>query len=273
MQQASYLINGECAQGVSPLDRGFAYGDGIFRTLKVVKGAPVQWSLHYQKLVNDCNVLGIACPDSDLLMQDVEKLFSTSKVTEAVLKVIITRGTGGRGYAVPETVAPSRILIQTDMPTYDESYYQTGVDLFLCETRLAHQPQLSKIKHLNRLENVVARAEVSESFFDGLLRDLDGHVVECTSANLFIRNGRTLYTSALNQCGVAGVTRQRIMDIAPKLGFTIQEADFTLAQLFGADEVMISNSVYGAFQVKTVGEKKWVQQPLAEQIRIELDAS
>lgn len=272
-QTASYLINGEFSDGISPLDRGFAYGDGVFRTLKVVNGAPIKWSLQYQKLEQDCSAIGIVCPGAELLMHDIEILFADLPAEDAVAKIIITRGIGHRGYAIPAIVEPTRVVIQSAMPHYEVAYHQEGVELFLCETRLASQPQLAKIKHLNRLENILARAELTDShFFDGLIRDTDGHVIECTSANLFIRNGKTLYTPSLENCGVAGVTRQSIMSIAPSLGYTVQEAEFTLAQLFGADEVIVSNSLYGAFQVKTIAEKKWAPQPLAEQIRTQLNA-
>jgi 4-amino-4-deoxychorismate lyase len=265
------LVNGSFDQEISALDRGFSYGDGVFRTMKIRDGQPVSWPFHYQKLVADCAVIGIVCPSAELLMLDIQQLFPIDEFDNAevsVAKIIITRGEGERGYAPPAVTIPTRVIIKSAMPIYAETYYVQGIRLHLCETRLALQPKLAGIKHLNRLENILARMEWrEESIFDGLMLDTNANVIECTMSNIFVRVGGHLYTPDLSQCGVAGITRQRILGLESLLGLTCSQATLTLPELLSADEVLICNSLYGAFQVTAVGNQTWEQQNLASKIR------
>jgi len=265
------LINGSFDQTISAVDRGFTYGDGVFRTMRIRDGQPVSWPFHYQKLVADCAVIGIVCPSAELLMSDIQQLFPIDEFENrevSVAKIIITRGEGERGYAPPAVTIPTRVLIKSAMPTYADTHYVQGVRLHLCDTRLALQPQLAGIKHLNRLENILARMEWrEESIFDGLMLDMHDNVIECTMSNIFARVGNHLYTPDLNLCGVAGITRQRILGLEKLLGLTCRVAPLTLPALLNADEVFICNSLYGAFQVTAIGNQTWEQQSLASTIR------
>ena len=250
----TYLINGSFDHTISPLDRGFAYGDGIFRTLVMREGSPENWPLHYQKLVADCSAIGIVCPSPELLMNDLQQLFLLDET--AVAKIIVTRGEGNRGYTPPAITAPMRVVVKSPMPQYPEERFVDGVNLTVCETRLALQPRLAGIKHLNRLENVLARMEWhSPDITDGIFLDTNYNVIECTAANIFARFGDTLITPSLAQCGVAGVTRQRIIELAHTLTLAIVVETLSLEKLLSADEVIICNSLYGAWQVKTVQMK------------------
>lgn len=271
LRAQSFIINGSFDHTISPLDRGFAYGDGVFRTMIVRSGLPECWPQHYQKLVADCAAIKIVCPSAELLISDLQQLFSKKEVTEhsvSVVKIIITRGEGERGYAPPAITNPLRVLIKTDMPAYPSRYFSEGIHLHVCNTVLAAQPLLAGVKHLNRLENVLARLEWTDpNIVDGIMLDSAQHVIECTSANIFICNGNTLVTSSLNQCGVAGITRQRIIDLAHVIGLTVKVESFNLDRLFAADAVIITNSLYGAFQVKGIQQKTWVQTSLAADMR------
>ncbi len=252
----SYLINGSFNQVISPFDRGFAYGDGVFRTIKMQGGLPEHWPQHYQKLVADCAAINIVCPSAELLMSDIAQLFSADASIEnkvAVAKIIITRGEGNRGYTPPAITAPMRVVLKSPMPDYPESRFTQGVTLTVCETRLAAQSQLAGIKSLNRLENVLARMEWNDhNIADGILLDVLGNVIECTAANIFACFGDTLMTPSLQQCGIAGITRQRIIELASTLKLKISVETFDLQKLLAADEVIICSSLYGAFQVKAV---------------------
>ncbi|ACT48046.1 aminodeoxychorismate lyase [Methylotenera mobilis] len=265
------LINGSFDQTISAVDRGFSYGDGVFRTMKIKGGQPISWPFHYQKLVADCAAIGIVCPSAELLMSDMQQLFPINEFDDEqvqVVKIIITRGEGERGYAPPAVTIPTRVLIKSNMPSYADAHYTQGVRLHICDTRLALQPKLAGIKHLNRLENVLARMEWrDESVFDGLMLDQNDHVIECTMSNIFARVGQTLYTPDLSQCGVAGITRQHILGLENLLGLTAHVATISLQELLNADEVIICNSLYGAFQVAAIGDQTWKQQSLASTIR------
>lgn len=271
LRNHSYLINGSFDQAISVFDRGFSYGDGVFRTMKIRNGLPVSWPFHYQKLVADCAAIGIVCPSAELLMGDLQKLFEKELFSEdltQVAKIIITRGEGERGYAPPVITVPTRVVIKSSLPQYAESNYDKGVQLHVCDIKLAAQPKLAGIKHLNRLENVLARMEWREEFiFDGLLLDQAGNVIECTMSNVFARFGSELLTPDLSLCGVSGITRQRILGLGGVLGLNVGVKSLTLAQILQADEIIICNSLFGAFQVTQINNKTWPQQDLAVKIR------
>lgn len=261
-----YLINGESNCGLSPLDRGFTYGDGVFRTLKIRQGLPGSWTLHYEKLEHDCGILGISCPSPELLLADISRLFTPEE--EASAKIIVTRGTGPRGYAMPAATKTTRIVIREAYPDYPRRNFDQGVNLHLCELRLSHQPRLAGIKHLNRLENVLARSEWSDTtLVDGVLLDQDDLVIECTMSNIFARIGNSLVTPLLDKCGVAGVTRQRILDNAKNLGYVPEVSALPLEQLMQADEVIICNSLFGAWQVRNFNKQEWPRQDLAARLQ------
>lgn len=261
-----FLINGRGDVAISPMDRGFAYGDGVFRTLRVQQGAPDCWALHYKKLVEDCNVLRIVCPSADLLLADIERLFAPEE--NAIAKIIISRGEGERGYAVPALAQPTRVVIKTPFPHYPETNFNEGVRLHLCNLRLSYQPQFAGIKHLNRLENVMARMEWTDNTItDGLLLDEKDRAIECTMSNVFARFGKSLVTPDLSLCGVAGITRGRILEAAPQLGLSVKVADLPLDKLMQADEIITCNSLYGAWQVIVLNRQKWQPQDLAMQLR------
>jgi len=260
-----FLINGR-RDGLTPFDRGFAYGDGVFRTFPVYQSHPHCWAIHYRCLSNDCNALGIICPPAELLLSEIAYLCRDDE--NAAIKIVITRGDGLRGYAVPPLAQPNRVLLKSALPSWPESNFSHGVALHLCQMRLAQQPRLAGIKHLNRLENVLARMEwVDAQFADGLLLDTSGHVIECTMSNVFLRQGDTLMTPDLSQCGVVGVTRQRILQLAPALGLAAKICPVELDSLLTADEVMICNSLFGAWQVRSLAGKTWPAGALASQLR------
>ena len=255
----SYLINGSFNQTISPFDRGFAYGDGVFRTIKMVGGIPEHWPQHYQKLVADCAAINIVCPSAELLMSDLSQLFlgdiENIDLT-AVAKIIITRGEGNRGYTPPAITAPMRVVLKSALPDYPKSRFELGVHLTVCDTHLAAQPLLAGVKTLNRLENVLARMEWSSpDIAEGIMLDAQGNVIECTAANIFARFSNTLITPSLEQCGIAGITRQRIVELASKLTLKTSIETFDLDTLLTADEVIICSSLYGAWQVRSIQEK------------------
>ena len=260
------LVNGRPDALISPADRGLAYGDGVFRTLPVIHGKPQVWALHYAKLSEDCSRLGLSCPSSSILLEEVQQLYADHAT--GVAKIIISRGAGGRGYAINPEMQSTRIVMRTAMPDYPAHYGETGVQLILCSLRLAHQPKMAGIKHLNRLENVLARMEWQDpDIFDGVLLDQQEFVIEGTMSNILLRFGSRLLTPDLRNCGVAGVTRDRILQLAPSLGMQAGVADISLDQMMQADEIIICNSLFGAWQVTRFNGKIWQPQQLAEQLR------
>lgn len=263
------LINGLAATRIAALDRGLNYGDGVFRTLRIADGRPRWWSDHLAKLAEDCNRLGLDCPDATVLDRDLARLQPLP--ASGVLRLTLTRGEGPRGYRPPISPRCTRIL--TCWPGDGAEYPREGLTLRVCQLRLGPQPALAGIKHLNRLENVLARAEWNDPAIDeGILLDHSGRVVCGVSSNLFLwRNGR-LQTPSLEQCGVAGVARARLMRRAAAEGLTVEEADFDLAALLDADEVMLTNSLMGLRRVARLGDKTWPQPLVGPRLAVFLDA-
>ena len=263
---SEYLINGSSVQGVSVLDRAFAYGDGVFRTLPVKHNQPVNWALHYAKLQYDCRRLKLNCPNESHLVDDIHQLFKEEST--GVAKIVISRGIGDRGYAIPTHPELNRIVIKLPSPIYPAINADEGVKLFLCSLRLSKQPMLAGIKHLNRLENIMARMEWSDpEYADGLLLDQNGFVIEGTMSNVFARFGNQLVTPDLTDSGVDGVTRGRILTMSNSLGLSVSIKPFSLEALLNADEVILCNSLFGAWQVRSLCDKFWPKQALAKKVR------
>lgn len=277
MQSPIYIINGRFSQGISPIDRGFAYGDGVFRTMRFIAGELIDWPLHYQTLVHDCGKLQMVCPSAELFMQDLKSLIQHVSTEEkssvsCTIKVMVTRGEGARGYAPPSIANPTRVMIASPLPTYSSAIYKQGVALYVCQTKLGHQPMTAGVKHLNRLENVLARGECTDPvFFDGLMLDIADNVIEATAANIFIRKGKQLITPKLDVCGVAGMMRQKLLWLAPTMGYHLEEGDLKLDTCLQADDVIITNSMFGVLQVNRIGETVLAQHGLANEIRARIE--
>ncbi len=266
------LVDGQPAPAAWGAERGLMYGDGVFRTLRMRAGRVTAWPLHYDKLARDAAALGIVCPPREVWEADLAMLATASD--ECVAKLVLTRGAGGRGYAPPPKAVPTRFVVATAPPSYPVEFSREGVAVRVCDLRLAHQPRLAGIKHLNRLENVLARMEWSDPALpEGLLLDMQGQVIEGTMSNLFFIRDRALVTPDLSQCGVAGVQRARVLACAPRLGLVPSIRTVTLSDLHEADEVFLTNSVIGLWPVRQIGTQPIATGTMAQNLREALDAA
>lgn len=249
------LVNGHPAATVDALDRGLAYGDGVFRTLRTQDGRPLWWRDHYTKLVADCAALMLACPDESVLHGEACRVAETG---EGVVKIMLTRGTGARGYAPPPDQTSTRIVLSAPLPAYAQAGAPEAITARWCSLRLARQPRLAGIKHLNRLENVLARAEWSDpGIFEGLLCDDRGAVISGVTSNLLIIKNGELFTPDLGECGVAGVARTRLLRAAPRIGIPVHIDRLLPAAILAADEVLLCNSVIGVRRVARLDDVTW----------------
>lgn len=250
------LVNGMESDAVSVHDRGLMYGDGVFRTLTLRAGAPRLWQRQYAKLQADCRALSLACPPQDVLQIDLDAI--ARREPDCVVKIVVTRGSGRRGYAIAPDAAPVRIVTSHPLPAYPDDYYRRGVRVRMCRMRLAAQPALAGVKHLNRLENVLARSEWSDpAVVEGIMCDSDDNVISGTMSNLFLVQGDALITPRLERCGVAGVQRALVLELARTQGVAAAEATVSIDQLLGADELFLVNSVIGVWQIATLDRRAW----------------
>jgi 4-amino-4-deoxychorismate lyase len=259
MNVRNTLVNGTYADAITTTDRGLQYGDGVFETLLVNNSTIVDWSLHSARLIRGCKVLGFHFSDIELCHQETCRLIAdiANHVDRCIIKIIVTRGQGGRGYLPPNNPKPNRIISRYPLPNYPQSYYQQGIELFLCKTRLAQNPQLAGIKHLNRLEQVLARQELPENFQEGLVCDFDHFVIEGTMSNVFMVKNKTLFTPSLDLCGVEGIQRENILMLAKQQGIPFHIKNIDLEEIQQADELFLTNSIIGIWPVKKFENKQW----------------
>ncbi|MDO9106626.1 MAG: aminodeoxychorismate lyase [Methylovulum sp.] len=252
-----FFVNGESRASIEISDRGFQYGDGLFETIEVINGRPVFLDRHLKRLQAGCRRLSIPAPDLDTLASEAETLSRQSSVggepSSAVLKLMITRGSGGRGYKPPDLIRPTRVFSLHPFPEYSHPYHVAGIVARFCDTRLGLNPSLAGIKHLNRLEQVLARAEWCDpAVQEGIMLDINGYVIEGTMSNLFYIKNNILYTADLSQAGVAGIMRGIIMMLSSQQGLAVIEDVVTQRALLSADEVFVCNSVIGIWPVKQI---------------------
>lgn len=243
------IINGLPGDSINANDRGLMYGDGVFRTLLIRQGKALHWQQHYNKLQHDCAAIGIVCPSIQLLGAELAQLAQSEP--DAIAKIVITRGPATRGYAPAANPQVTRILSTSSIPEYPDSYATQGISVHICKLRLGHQPRLAGIKHLNRLENVLAAAEWNDpDIAEGILLDQDGHIIEGTRSNLFLVRDGKLFTPDLSKCGVAGLQRERVMHYARQQRMICKVTELTLDDLLAADEIFMVNSVIGLWPVR-----------------------
>lgn len=249
---ARLLVNGVAATQVSVLDRGFGYGDGLFESIRLAGTVAPLWSRHMQRLLEGCARLRIPAPDPAPLRN--EALDVSRGMPQSVVRITITRGPGERGYAPPAQPQPTRVVAAFAPPPVAAETYARGIRMRTCAIRLAEQPLLAGIKHLNRLEQVLARAEWNDpAIAEGVLCDSRERVISATMANLFAVVDGELLTPALDRCGVAGVARAEVLAVCPQTRI----GELTLATLREAGEVFLSSSVRGIVPVHSLDDRSY----------------
>ena len=260
------LVNGIEGDAIGVRDRGLTYGDGVFRTFALRGGKPQMWRRQYAKLAADCKALRIACPAAGVFERDLAEI--VARFSDCVVKIVVTRGGGARGYAIPRAASPTRVVSASRLPDYPPLHYARGVRARLCRIRLGSQPALAGIKHLNRLENVLARSEWSDPrIAEGLLCDADGNVIGGTMSNVFLVKDGELATPELVRCGVAGVQRGLVLELACTNNIPVRIADISVDELLAADELFLVNSVIGVWQIAELDRRSWNAGPMTVQIR------
>lgn len=235
-------------------NRAFSYGDGLFETMLVVSSRISLLKYHLARLCNGAARLGIHFDKDDAaeLAKRIQALVANEDV--AVVKVVLTRVAGGRGYRSLEE-ADSEVFLQvfSGFERLEEAFVKQGVAVRECKTRLACQPLLAGLKHLNRLENVLARNEwYDEQFYEGLMLDTNGLLIEATQSNVFFLIGERWLTPELNYSGVNGVFRTWLLEKSADLGINTAVSTLSLDDLNKAEGCFVCNSVNGILPVRSV---------------------
>jgi len=257
-----HFVGDEAVANTPDHDRGLAYGDGLFETMRAHVGGVQWWPAHWRRLARGARALALELPDQARVQREAAALLDGAS---GVLKLIVTRGAGGRGYALPESAIPHWILSLHDAPP---AAPEGGLALRWCDTRLALQPALAGLKHCNRLEQVLARAEWRDpGTHEGLMLSADGDVVSATSANLFVLHGDRWMTPSVDRCGIAGVCREWAID-----ALQAAQARLAVTDVEAADAVFLCNAARGILPVTRLGARVWAPHPQVAHLRRRLAA-
>lgn len=258
------IVNGQIQNHITVADRSLHYGDGCFTTLGFTQGKLHAWPLHLNRLQNNCQRLGIDFEQWQALENDLKQMLIqvTAKQSKGVLKIIITRGQGGRGYSPSGAQNPTYIISSHDFPTHYTQWQNDGIDLTISAVKLGKQPLLAGIKHLNRLEQVLVKQELEKtSFDDAIVCSSDNEIIESSAGNIFWLQDEQWFTPYLNECGVEGVMRNQVCGILQKYAQPVKQIKQKSSADFCAQEMFICNSLMEIVPVRSL-QLSNVKQPL-----------
>jgi len=248
-------LNGQPSSSIALDDRGLAFGDGLFETLLINNSSVTLLAYHLERLLEGAHALRLSL-DPDLVAKELRSFIASYSLSQGVLKLIVTRGSGPRGYAVAENSQLNRVLLFYPAAKFKPFAARSPVIAELSRLKLAPQAALSGIKHLNRLEQVLAKTKgYSQSgCSDSILLDINGNVIETVSSNLFFFSGDQLLTPDLSLCGVNGTVRRLILaELEMELGIKVLIRRIKLSQLRQASLVFSTNSVRGVQRIQCIG--------------------
>lgn len=265
-------VNGSPANTVSVADRAVAYGDGVFETLRM-HPKPALEAFHLERLS-----LGLKALNIPVDVRQIQRAVAdySRQHNPGLIKVIVSRGEGGRGYLAPDDPSPVTIIQGFGLPVYQTEWYRSGINLFSCKTPLTVNPRLQGIKHLNRLEQVLARNEFcGDEFQEGLMSTPDGYLREGTMSNLFIVRDSQVITPSLEACAVQGTMQRHIIEKCSGIVGNVSECATLVEQdLLSAEEAFICNSVFGIWPIKSFKQQpvKLSKSGIAHQLQQEVSA-
>ena len=267
MKPVQVLIDGEPARGIDALDRGLHYGDGLFETIACRGGHARFLELHLQRLAEGCQRLGIHYSDRGGLTTRIRALAAT--LPDCIIKLIVTRGSAtARGYGAHGDEQARTLLLQYPWGVQDPAPWEHGVAVRIARGRLGENPALAGIKHLNRLEQVLIRAEWTDAAIqEALVFSSSGWLVSGTMSNVFlVRDGRIM-TPAITAAGVRGVMRRVVMRAAQRGGVPVTEATVDAATLASAEEIFLTNARIGIWPVRSLDGRSIAVGPLTRQLQ------
>lgn len=268
LESTGCWVNGSPGEQVPASNRGLHYGDGLFEVMAVKDGRVLLAGFHLDRLFEGAERLHIALPSRAALQQE---LVNTARDQQrAVLKLVVTRGGRAEAYRPLDSSIASRVLMRFVWPNYPAAWAERGVHLRICDTHFGHNVRLAGLKHLNRLEQVLAQSEWSaaDDLQEGLMTDAEGSVISGSASNVFawLSHG-VLATPSLRLCGVAGVMRRYLLEKARSAGLPLRIATLSLTELMKAQEIFLTNVLIGVWPVVRIGHWKYAVGPVTRQMQ------
>ena len=257
------LVDGVIRDQVSASDRGLHYGDGLFETIAVFDGQPRFWQGHMDRLGAGCERLGLPVVPQAVLLREVQTVAAGR--ARCVVKILLTRGASTIGYRPRPVAECKRIVSSYAWPVPEGKPDIIGVQTRICDLRLGIQPELAGLNHLNRLEQVRARAEWNDDqVHEGILLDREDHVISGVRSNIFLVFGERILTPRLDRCGIRGVMRAAILAAFLE---RCEQRRLTIDMLPEADEVFICNALHGVYPVTRIDHWEYEIGPVAREVQ------
>ncbi|EAR55176.1 4-amino-4-deoxychorismate lyase [Photobacterium sp. SKA34] len=261
------FINSQKQGELAITDRATQYGDGCFSTIGVKQGKLLLWSLHVERLQQTLRRLAINEPNWDQVFLQAEQSAATFTDRGGV-KILISRGCGGRGYSSTGCDDTTVIFSTFNWPAHYEQWQKEGILLGVCQQQLGYSPMLAGMKHLNRLEQVLLKQEVEhKQWLDAVVLNTNNHVIETTASNIFWRKGNIVYTPDLTGSGVEGVMRRHVITLLSTLPYTLELGNYSLPDLLCADEVFITNALMELVPIKVIDSTYYKEQSLLDVLK------
>jgi len=268
MSKSFCLINNKFTKKLSIMDRGFSYGDGFFETMvwenlggNIKPILKVQyWKKHVQRIKDGCKLMQIKFPDYNTLIDQRNKILGrsfNSGMKSGILKLIITRGSGGRGYKFENNMKSTLAFLSFKKTNQPKIFYNRGIDLTYCKTKLSVNERLSGLKHLNRLDSVLARSEWDDEYFDGVFLDMNDNLLEGTMTNIFFVKKEILITPPIVGAGISGIMRKVVMENAKLFFKKILVKKINKKFIDDFDQMFVTNSVIKVLPVRSLNKKKF----------------
>lgn len=249
------LINGQPRDAISVEDRGLLYGDGVFETILYLDGNAILFDEHFSRLKRGCNQLSLAEQNPMMVKAEIDLVAENQ---DCVVKVMVTRGERSRGYRFDENdMSHSRIVYRSPIPEIPADYYEQGINLGISDYKLPLNAELAGIKHLNRLDQVLACRSWDPRYAERLVLDQRDQLVEGTMSNIFIEQNGQWFTPALESAGVAGVLREWLVKNLSHQSASVIESSLSLDDIYSADSVFVCNSVIGIWPVREFEDKSF----------------
>lgn len=257
------LVDGELREQISAADRGLHYGDGLFETIAVIDGQPRFWQGHMDRLAAGCERLGLPVTPQSILLRELQTV--SAGQGRCMVKILLTRGATEIGFRPRPVDDTTRVVSAWNWPEVPGNPELTGVRARICKLRLGIQPELAGINHLNRLEQVRARAEWNDdTVHEGILLDREDHVISAIRSNIFLVFGDRILTPRLDRCGIRGVMRAAILAAFRE---QCEQRRITIDMLPEADEVFICNALHGVYPVTAIDHWEYAVGKLARQVQ------